>query len=88
MFSKVGDAGFDPGWDRTPELQDCSLALYPLSYRIELPHLQIELPHPQIELPHPPLSYHIPNESSVLQPAYPIRAAAYLTDHSSVMQPT
>ena len=42
MVSKVGDARFDPDWDRTRELQDCSLALYPLSY-----HIPIELPHPQ-----------------------------------------
>ena len=31
MISKVGNAEINPGWDRTPEMQDCSLALYPLS---------------------------------------------------------
>ena len=32
MVSKVEDARFDPDCDRTQELQDCSLALYPLSF--------------------------------------------------------
>ena len=36
MVSKVRDAEFDPGWDRAPELQDYSLALYPLRYHIPL----------------------------------------------------